>query len=199
MIKTLRYGNTNTFFIQGEQGGLLVDTDYAGTLQGFFRAIKSAGIGLSDISYMIMTHYHPDHMGIAGELQGLGIRLAIADVQLSSVHFSDRIFDREGRFGYRPIDEASARIITIPQSRSFLAELGIEGEMLHTPSHSEDSISIVLDSGDCFVGDLEPLEYLAAYGDNDSLQADWDLLLSRHPKTIHYAHVNEKSLQQDHL
>ena len=30
MIK-LRYGNTNTFFIPGSEGGLLVDTDWAGT------------------------------------------------------------------------------------------------------------------------------------------------------------------------
>ena len=28
----LKYGNTNTFFIRGMRGNLLVDTDYAGTL-----------------------------------------------------------------------------------------------------------------------------------------------------------------------
>ena len=29
-MKKLRYGNTNTFYIDGNNGGLLVDTDYAG-------------------------------------------------------------------------------------------------------------------------------------------------------------------------
>jgi hypothetical protein len=43
MIK-LRYGNTNTFYIPGSDGGLLVDTDWAGTLPLFFKAIKTAGI-----------------------------------------------------------------------------------------------------------------------------------------------------------
>ena len=31
----LNYGNTNTYFIQGEKSGLLVDTDYAGTMSAF--------------------------------------------------------------------------------------------------------------------------------------------------------------------
>ena len=35
----LKYGNTNTFYVSGINGGLLVDTDYAGTLPAFFRAL----------------------------------------------------------------------------------------------------------------------------------------------------------------
>lgn len=40
MVSKLRYGNTNTFLVQGENGYLLVDTDYAGTMPAFYRAIK---------------------------------------------------------------------------------------------------------------------------------------------------------------
>ena len=68
MIK-LRYGNTNTFFISETDGGLLVDTDWAGTLPQFFKAIKAAGIEMKTITSLLITHYHPDHMGLAGELQ----------------------------------------------------------------------------------------------------------------------------------
>ena len=31
-------------------------------------------------------------------------------------------------------------------------------------------ISLILNSGECFVGDLEPIEYLAAYDQNDMLK-----------------------------
>ena len=58
MMKKLRYGNTNTFFLEGSNGGLLIDTDYAGTLSAFFRAIKAAGITVREISYVMATHYH---------------------------------------------------------------------------------------------------------------------------------------------
>ena len=44
MVTRIRYGNTNTFLIRGDKGSILVDTDYAGTLQGFYRTIKSLDI-----------------------------------------------------------------------------------------------------------------------------------------------------------
>ena len=190
-VKKLRYGNTNTFFIPGTAGGLLIDTDYAGTLHGFFRAIKAAGIGTDDISHLIVTHYHPDHMGIAGELQKLGIILVILDVQLEYVHFSDEIFARERHPGYVPVDESTAKVITFTETRAFLRTLGIDGEIVHTPSHSKDSVSVVLNDGDCFVGDLERMEYLGPYGDNAPLKEDWDTILAHRPVTVYYSHSPE--------
>ena len=193
-MKKLRYGNTNTFFLEGTHGSLLIDTDYAGTMPAFFKAVKSAGIDLKDIACVMATHYHPDHCGLIGELQELGIRLLILDVQLDSVHFPDGIFARDKRLHYTPVDETKAKVISCSESRAFLRSLGISGEIIRTPSHSEDSVSIILDSGDCIAGDLEPLEYLYAYEDNPGLKSDWDSVLSFSPKRILYAHANEKMI-----
>ena len=93
---------------------------------------------------------------------------------------------------YDPIDEKNATIIACDKSREFLADLGIAGEIIQTASHSEDSISVILDSGECVVGDLEQMEYLDAYGENIALQNDWKLITSYRPKIIYYAHANEK-------
>ncbi len=193
MIK-LRYGNTNTFYIPGTEGGLLLDTDWAGTLPPFFKAIKAAGIERKAITNLLVTHYHPDHMGLAGELQQLGVKLLIADVQLRFVHASDGIFARDKRLSYRAADEKAATVISCAESREALKRLGIDGEILHTPSHSEDSISLLLDDGSCLVGDLEPLAYLAGYEENPALKSDWEQILRRHPKRILYAHANEQRL-----
>ena len=193
MIK-LRYGNTNTFFIPGAEGGLLVDTDWAGTLPQFFKAIKAAGIEMKAITTLLVTHYHPDHMGLAGELQQLGVKLLIADLQLPFMHASDEIFVRDKRLSYRAADEDAARVISCTESREVLKTLGIDGEMIHTPSHSEDSISLLLDDGSCLVGDLEPLAYLAGYDENPALKSDWEQIMRRHPKRILYAHANEQRL-----
>lgn len=46
MIKILRYGNTNTFFIKNASDGLLIDTDWAGTFPMFYKAIKEQNITL---------------------------------------------------------------------------------------------------------------------------------------------------------
>ena len=193
MIK-LRYGNTNTFYIPGAAGGLLVDTDWAGTLPQFFKAIKAAGIEMKAITTLLVTHYHPDHMGLAGELQRLGVKLLVVDVQRLFVHASDEIFARDKHLSYRAVDESAATVISCAESRDVLKGLGIDGEILHTPSHSEDSVSLALDDESCLVGDLEPLAYLAGYEENPALKSDWEQLMRRRPKRILYAHANEQKL-----
>ena len=190
----LKYGNTNTFYVPGKSGGLLIDTDYAGTLQAFFRALKTNHLELNNISYVLPTHCHPDHVGLIGELQKLGVKSLLVDIQLATVHFPDEIFGRDKHLRYAPIDEKQATIISCDESREFLRSIGIEGEIISTPSHSEDSVSVILDCGDCFVGDLEPYEYLNGYENNLQLQKDWSLILSRNPKRILYAHANEKAI-----
>ncbi len=194
MTTKLKYGNTNTFLISGSKRSLLIDTDYAGKLYAFYKAIKDLNIKVKDISYVLATHYHPDHMGLIGELMRQGVKLLLVDVQKESVHFSDPIFARD-KVPFAPVNEADAVIITCAESRKFLAGSGIEGEIIHCPSHSPDSVALILDNGDCFVGDLEPLEYLSAYEDNQMLQNDWDHVLAFDPKRIFYAHANEKDIE----
>ncbi len=190
----LKYGNTNTFFISGDNGGLLFDTDYAGTLPAFCRAVKQNGIAVKDIKYVLASHYHPDHMGLIGELMKQGVKLLMVDAQKDFIHYSDSIFARD-KIRCPPIDETQAAVIACKDSRSFLSRMGIRGEIIRTPSHSEDSVSLVLDDGDCFVGDLEPFEYLGAYTENAQSESDWEQILSYRPKRVFYAHVPEKTLK----
>lgn len=168
-----------------------MDTDYAGTLPAFYRAIKHARVKASDVSYVLATHYHPDHMGLIPELMKQGVKLLLIDTQVDSVHFSDYIFARD-RVPFEPIDEAKATVITCAESKEFLAGIGISGEIISTPSHSPDSVSLLLDDGDCIVGDLQPREYLAAYEQDNALKADWDAVLRYRPRRILYAHANER-------
>ena len=193
-MTTLRYGNTNTCYIPGTKGGLLVDTDWAGTLPLFYRAIKAAGIALEDISFVMATHYHPDHAGLIGQLQALGVTLLLPDVQRNFVHFPDGIFQRDRRLRYIPADESSARVISCDESRAFLRGLGIDGEIFPTPSHSKDGVTLLLDDGTCIVGDLEPAAYMDAYEDNPQLMRDWEEIRRRNPRRIVYAHANEQYL-----
>ncbi|MBR3835107.1 MAG: MBL fold metallo-hydrolase [Lachnospiraceae bacterium] len=194
LLIKLRYGMTNTFLIPGENGYLLVDTDYAGTMSGFYSAIKQYDIKVSDISYVLATHYHPDHIGLVSELMKQGVKLLVVDTQCPHIHYSDEIFARDKRLSYEPIDESDATVISCKESREFLKDLGINGEIISTASHSEDSVSLVLDEGVCIVGDLEPIDYLGGYEENVPLQQDWELVMSYNPKLIYYAHANEKVL-----
>jgi glyoxylase-like metal-dependent hydrolase (beta-lactamase superfamily II) len=194
MINKIRYGNTNTFLIRGTRANLLIDTDYAGTLPAFYKAIKELGIKVSDISYVLATHYHPDHIGLVSELTDQGVKLVVMESQTDFIHYSDPIFAREPHLNYRPIDERNALILKFDEAPSFLDSLGINGNIGRTLSHSEDSIYVSLSDGTFILGDLEPLEYLEAYKDNQLLKTDWDNILKQDPKLLLYAHANEKRL-----
>ena len=189
MIIKLKYGNTNTFFVRGKNKNILVDTDYAGTLPLFYKSLKENGITVNDIDYVLATHYHPDHMGLIPELMKLGVKLLLVDTQKDAVHFSDYIFARDG-LPFEPIDETRATVIRCEESRQFFSRIGINGEVIATPSHSPDSISLLLDSGDAFVGDLQPYEYLDGYDGDDAAKADWTRIHGFQTKRIFYAHAN---------
>ena len=192
-IRTLRYGNTYTFLVTGSAGSLLLDTDYAGSMPGFYRTLKAYGIRLNQISCVLATHYHPDHCGLIGQLQEQGVQLLLMDSQVEAVHAPDYIFLREKR-EYIPVDPTKALILSADGSRPFLNGLGIEGEIIRTPSHSADSVSLILDDGNCFVGDLEPPEYMEAYTDHAPLAEDWKRISIRHPRIIHYAHAPARQM-----
>lgn len=192
MVTKIKYGNTNTFLIKGTKANILIDTDYAGTLYAFYKAIKDNGIKISDIDYLLATHYHPDHIGIAADLMEQGVKLIIMESQLSYVHYSDPIFAKEPYLNYKAIDESKAKILRFSDASAFLSSIGIDGDILPATSHSEDSIIVTLGNGTVIAGDLEPFEYLEAYEDNKALKADWDKVLKSNPKRVFYAHANEK-------
>ena len=185
MIKLLKYGNTNCYYIEGKNGSVLLDTDWAGTLQLFYSKIKE--LNIKSIDYLLITHYHPDHMGIAQDIvENMNAKLLVVDVQQDYIHSSDKIFENDKNIRFKPIITKPI-IISCEQSRRFLNELGIDGEIIYTPGHSDDSISLILDKGIAFVGDLYDLNSAAAFND-EKITDSWERILSHNISKICYGH-----------
>ena len=191
-VVTLVYGRTRCFLIHGK---LLVDTDWAGSFPAFLQCIKEKGISLQDIQYLLITHYHPDHMGIAADLMQRGITLLVMDVQQGYVHQADAVFAGDRRNRFTPIPEKQALILKCEESRHFLEGIGIRGEIIPTPGHSADSISLILeDEGAAFVGDLPPLEQIAYYQD-PVMKSSADALQKYGVKILYHSHWPEEHLE----
>lgn len=185
MIQLVKYGNTNCYYIEGKNGSILVDTDWAGTLQLFYKKIKE--LNIKSIDYILITHYHPDHMGIAQDiLDNMNAKLLVIDVQKDYIHCSDKILEKDKNTNFNPINTKPV-IISCDESRKFLKNLGIDGEIIYTPGHSEDSISMILDNGVAFVGDLYDLKSAATFND-EKINNSWNNILSHNISKICYGH-----------
>ncbi len=184
IIHILKYGNTNCYYIEGAVGGLLIDTDWAGTFRLFCKKLKE--LGIKRIDYLLITHYHPDHMGIAQDIIDMGAKLLLVDFQKDCIHASDGIFEKEKNTQFRPINTEPV-IISCEQSRAFLKKLGIDGEIISTPGHTDDSISLISDDGSAFVGDLYDLKSAYAFND-DKINDSWNSILAHDISRIYYGH-----------
>ena len=193
MVIELKYSGTNTYLVRGTDGSILFDTGWAGSFPQFCRALGEAGATVREIRYLLISHFHPDHMGIAQEIAGCGVRIVAADVQRAHIHDADRVFAKEGNRLYRPIVDEDVHIISCGESRPLLKECGIAGEVVHTPGHSEDSISLCLDEGVLFVGDLNPLYELDIHR-GTQIGDSWDKLLARNPVKVYYGHAKAAEL-----
>ena len=195
-ITTLKYSNTNTYLIEGEKGTVLFDTGWAGTFPMFCAELGRCGKHLTSIDYILISHFHPDHYGIAQEIADKGPVILACDVQKDYLHASDAIFEKDKRMRFFPIRDEKVKHVTLSGSRIFLASLGIQGEILHTPGHSNDSISLWLDQGALFVGDLNPLYELELHRGTE-IERSWNRCLALKPRTVYYGHAKTAVLEQE--
>ena len=84
-IVNVGYRSTNYYVIANSVPKLLVDAGWPGTLGAMEHSCSRMGIRLADIPYQLVTHFHPDHAGLAQELKQLGVRLIVLDVQLAGI------------------------------------------------------------------------------------------------------------------
>lgn len=199
MITEIKYSNTNTYLIQGKNGDLLFDTGWAGTFGAFCRALNENDLKLQSIRYLLISHFHPDHMGIAQDIANAGAVIAVMDFQTGFIHNSDYIFKREKNSDFVPIDDSKIKIISVQKSRRFLKELGISGEIIHTPGHSDDSITLWLDKEKTLlVGDLNPLYELEMHN-GTQIAESWEKLLKLGPDKVYYGHAKAAELKSSDL
>ena len=148
-------------------------------------ALTRADIPLHEIRYGLATHYHIDHAGAAQDLKNAGVPLLVIDLQVPWIPRMKRFIKPQDH--YTPIEIEGNVVATAAQSRVLLTRLGISGEILHTPGHSEDSVSLLLDGGQVFTGDLTD-PGMVGLEDPAVVRASWELLKNRGGTTVYAGH-----------
>jgi endoribonuclease LACTB2 len=184
-VVNVGYGSTNYYVIGAGKNRLLVDVGWPGTLGKLLANLKRKGIAIEEIRYLLATHYHPDHAGLVQEVKNKGVRLIVAEGQGDFIPGLKQWMKPE--MHYVDIDLRDNTPVTLAESRAFLAKLDIAGEIVSTPGHSDDSVTLILDSGDAFTGDLQSVSR-ADELEVEAVTASWEKIRAKGAKKIHPGH-----------
>jgi hydroxyacylglutathione hydrolase len=167
---------------------------------------------LNCLKLIVLTHGDPDHVGSAKEIKEItGARIAI--------HEYDRKNLEEGRNNWPPgvtiwgktthfllyplfmkliyFSPVQADII-LHHEEFPLEEYGINGRIIFTPGHTPGSISVLLDSGEAFVGCLShngfPFTFhpvLPIFAEDIAeIKKSWGILIRKEAKMVYPGHGN---------
>ncbi len=122
---------------------------------------------------------------LAQDLKHSGVPLLVIDVQQDRIpRMKDHIKPADH---FTDITLHDNTVISLAASRALLAGLSIAGEILHTPGHSPDSVSLLLDDGAVFTGDLTHPMFVTEEA-AEMTTASWDLLRAHGATTVYAGH-----------
>ncbi len=150
------YKSVNCYALEISKGYLLIDVGMPGTFGELLSVLKRKSVPLEKIRFLVVTHFHPDHCGIAQELKSAGVTLLLGDIQERRLAEANRALAKFP--GYLEISDTGNMVVATDDRTAWKAATGIDGVLLHTPGHSADSVTVVIDGVGAFVGDLRPPE-----------------------------------------
>jgi endoribonuclease LACTB2 len=190
-IVNVGYCSTNFWVVSAGRSRLLVDLGWAGMFGALQAELRRKSVPLKEITHGFATHYHVDHGGCAQDLKNAGMRLIVAPEQVAAIPGMTR-WIKPGE-AFTPINTGDNFEVAGAESRALLATLGISGELIHTPGHSDDSISLLLDSGEVFTGDLTDPRMIADENP-DLVLNSWRTLSARGATVLYAGHGPIRSM-----
>ena len=207
-IYPIHMGLNTVYAVKGE-GVILIDGGFPHRLAHFKDGLAKALIQPEEIKLIILTHGHWDHIGSTRDIKQLtGAKVLMHE---KDMHFLAEV-KQTSRTGFTlwgkimsTLETLTSHLIHIPtfevdivagNEELSLSEYGIPGRLICTPGHTWGSVSVLLDTGEAFVGclamNLFPLRLnpgLPIWGDDIQLvKNSWKKLLEMGAETVYPAH-----------
>ncbi len=203
----------NAFLLVGERV-VLVDSGSPGNEKRIFDTLERHGLTPKDLSLILLTHGHWDHLGSAQAIRVLSkapVALHRADLELASA----------GQAKLKPYGLGTALLEPYFSSKRFapvtpdlilngfetLKAYGVNAKLRATPGHTDGSVSVLLENGDAIIGDVLRGDFMLEnrpnwhffYDDVDLVQSSIKTILDLKPERLFVGHgkpFSFKSLQQ---
>jgi glyoxylase-like metal-dependent hydrolase (beta-lactamase superfamily II) len=214
-IHSVPLGMDHCYLIQ-DKGTIMIDGGFPGTARAFMKALVNLSLKSSDIGLVIITHGHFDHIGLASYIRALtGARLAMHRTDKEQLEkdamtwpLGVTTWGKISRWLFKPM--MSLLRFDIPEIDVLLGDeglslerYGISGRIIHTPGHSPGSVSVLLNTGDAFVGCMaqNSLPFclrpkLPIYAqDIEKVKESWRVLIAEGARTIYPGHGQSFSIE----
>lgn len=170
-VEGLRVGNA--YLVRGTDGLLLVDSGTPGSAKRILASIERIGAEPGDLRYIVLTHWHVDHVGGAAELKRrTGAQVAIH--ALDAPVLAGGELPAKGR-------RVMGLLLRVFRVAPLVADVALRSgdvigglEVVHVPGHTAGSIALRRADGVVFSGD-------ALLGDRHGRVRDPDLSLALDP------------------
>jgi glyoxylase-like metal-dependent hydrolase (beta-lactamase superfamily II) len=188
----------------------MVDAGAPGKIGAFKEGLASLALQARDICLVVITHGHFDHIGSARAIKEMtGARLAIHECERAAIENARKLEVPSAQSAWAKammrIVGPMARHLEVPRTTVDvalsdedldLASYGVPGRVMHTPGHTNGSVSVLLESGEAFVGDLAMNGFPMRRGpgmpvfaaDAAQVHASWRKILDAGATTIYPAH-----------
>jgi len=210
-IYPIRFGINRCYLVQ-EDGIIMIDGGPPNKSAAFQERVRQLPIHPNDIRLIILTHGDFDHVGSARDIKLLtGANITIHEND--KLNFENSIYNFPpgtsswGRFlrsVLNPILKITLKFqggksdIVLGNSDYPLNDFGINGNIVYTPGHTKGSVSVLLESGDAFVGCLAHNNLPFRFGpglpifaeDIEQVKESWKSLIQRGARMIYPAHGN---------
>lgn len=202
----------NTCYIIKDRGAIMIDGGTYNQVEEFSKTLSKHKIEADEIKLIVLTHGDFDHVGGTKELK----ELTGADV---AIHENDRKNLEEGIFHWpegvtlwgrlthslfspilrkRIATQAVKADLVLGDNEQSLAEFGVDGKIIFTPGHTSGSVSVLLDSGEAFIGCLIHNKFplvmkpgLPIYADDiQMLKQSLKMIVERGAKILYPGHGN---------
>lgn len=187
----------------------MIDGGAPNRIRRFEEAVSRIPIEPEEIQLIVITHGHFDHIGSARDIQRTaGARIAMhyrdkgcleqgTKLVLTGANTWGRVLAKIMRPLMLGMRISSREVDVVLGDEGFsLKEYGVPGKIIHTPGHTSGSVSVILETGEAFVGDLAMNQIPLSLGpglpifaeDIDAVKESWKLLLQEGAEKVFPAH-----------